>query len=391
MAALIDEDTLVSLSALLDGELDLAHEQALLARLEREPALQEALAELAELQQITHRVIGPRLEESDVLEAVLAALPAEATSGAAGAAALASLVADHEATPAQAARLEALARGGDAAAVIESLATIEATRTIAARPGAACSPALARVGEEIASSVAQLERGRALAAAAADGALDEDEVAELSALVRHDDALVSTLSAAVSARLDVAGADRAIGEALQAFAAAPSVVRLAERAGSAAVQALAASDRAASDRAASDRAAAPSSTNTKTSSTVVAVSWWSAVRQALIAGALPVAGAAAAALAFVIIGGDAARIDSETRLARLHEAQSALMAVLEPVALTGGMVSESTSLPVLKDNAADVQAIDAAGTTMVFETEASHITVIWVAGLDDDTAGEQGT
>jgi hypothetical protein len=123
----------------------------------------------------------------------------------------------------------------------------------------------------------------------------------------------------------------------------------------------------------------------------VAVSWWSAVRQALVAGALPVAGAAAAALAFVIIGGDAARIDSETRLARLHEAQSAMMAVLEPVALTGGMVSESTSLPVLKDNAADVQAIDAAGTTMVFETEASHITVIWVAGLDDDTAGEQGT
>jgi MoxR-like ATPase len=55
-------------------------------------------------------------------------------------------------------------------------------------------------------------------------------------------------------------------------------------------------------------------------------------------------------------------------------------------------VSETTSLPVLPENAADVQAIDAAGTTMVFETEASHITVIWVAGLDeDDVAGEQGT
>jgi hypothetical protein len=382
MAALIDEDTLVSVSAFLDGELELADEQALLARLEREPALQDALAELAALQQATHRVMTSGFDGDEVLEAVIAALPAAASSGAAGATALASLVADHEATPAQAARLEALARGGEAAAVIESLATIEAMRTIAARPGAACSPALAEVGEEVAAQVARIDRGRALAAAAADGALDDAEVAELSGLVRDDDALVSTLSAAVSARIDVAGADRAIGEALQAFAAAPSVVRLAERAGSAAMQALAASD----------RAAAPSSTRTKTSSTVVAVSWWSAVRRALVAGALPVAGAVAAALAFVVVGGDAARVDNEAKLARLREAETALMAVLEPVALRGGMVSESTALPVLKDNAADVQAIDAAGTTMVFETEASHITVIWVAGLDEDgAAGEQGT
>ena len=49
------------------------------------------------------------------------------------------------------------------------------------------------------------------------------------------------------------------------------------------------------------------------------------------------------------------------------------------------------NLPVIADNGADVETLDAAGTTMVFQTAESNITVIWVAGLDDDSAEEQGT
>jgi hypothetical protein len=386
MAAPIDEDTLVSLSAFLDGELDVAQEQALLARLEREPALADALEALARLQQATHRVMNggwPTDDvDADVLEAVFAALPAEAATGAVGAAVLAALVADHEATQAQAERLDALAATTEAAAVVETLATIEATRAIAARPGAACSPALAHVREEVASQVAQIERVRALAAAAADGALDDAEATELWSLVHGDDALVQIVVDAVAARVGEAGPDRAVGEALRAFAEAPVVVSLAARAGSAAVQAIAAGSLAATTQ--PTRATAPS--------TAAPWSWWGAVRQAFAGGFVPVFGAAAAAVAFFVLGGDAPATPDEARLARLHEAQGAFMEVLEPIALASGMGSETTSLPVLPENAADVQAIDAAGTTMVFETEASHITVIWVAGLDeDDVAGEQGT
>lgn len=390
--AAIDEDTLVSLSAFLDGELDVVQEQALVARLEHDPALQDALEALAHLQQTTHRVMGGWYDaDVDALPGVVAALPAAAATGPMGAMVLASLVADHEATQAQVGRLSALAESAEAAAVIEALATIEATRAIAARPGAACSPALACIREQVMSDVERIERVRALAAAAADGALDAAETTELWALVGDDDALAESVAEAVMARVSEAGPDRAIGEALRAFAEAHVVVALAERAGRAAEQAIAAG---AAPATAAKTAATTATTTAATTAakTAATASWWSTVRQALTGGLVPVLGAAAAAVAFVVIGGEAPGTDGEARLARLQAAQSALMEVLAPIALTSGMGSEATSLPVLQDNAADVQAIDAAGTTMVFETEASRITVIWVAGLDEDAvAGEQGT
>jgi hypothetical protein len=57
------------------------------------------------------------------------------------------------------------------------------------------------------------------------------------------------------------------------------------------------------------------------------------------------------------------------------------------------VVTDAEVQPLLSDNSADVEAIDATGTTMVFQTAESNITVIWLAGLDDDVvdAGEQGT
>ena len=76
---------------------------------------------------------------------------------------------------------------------------------------------------------------------------------------------------------------------------------------------------------------------------------------------------------------------------RLAEMQRALYDALEPIVLAHNNVGAEQDLPVIADNTADVEAIDATGTTMVFETAASNITVIWVAGLDEDERGEQGT
>ena len=69
-------------------------------------------------------------------------------------------------------------------------------------------------------------------------------------------------------------------------------------------------------------------------------------------------------------------------------------AALGPVVLAQNTTLASAEpMPVLGDNDADVEAIDATGTTMVFQTAESNITVIWVAGLDEDgpDSGEQGT
>ena len=79
---------------------------------------------------------------------------------------------------------------------------------------------------------------------------------------------------------------------------------------------------------------------------------------------------------------------------QLAEVQQALRDALEPVILSHNpVVTNAEVQPLLSDNSADVEAIDATGTTMVFQTAESNITVIWLAGLDDDVvdAGEQGT
>ena len=52
------------------------------------------------------------------------------------------------------------------------------------------------------------------------------------------------------------------------------------------------------------------------------------------------------------------------------------------------------SLPLLDDNSADVEALDATHSTVVFSTDSSRITVIWLAdgeGLADDPDLPQGT
>jgi hypothetical protein len=107
---------------------------------------------------------------------------------------------------------------------------------------------------------------------------------------------------------------------------------------------------------------------------------------------VPLAAAGAVAAAFFVVGTGEKQVATPTDGGHLAEVQSSLMAALEPVILATGLQPDGgAELPVIEDNTADVEAIDATGTTMVFETAASNITVIWVAGLDDEEPGEQGT
>lgn len=374
-----DADTLALLSAFLDGELGACEEQELLKRLDQDPALQDALDALAGQIALTHRVVAGVEADGDLLGGVLAGLPADAVAGPEGAVVLSQLVSDGEADHAQAARLDALC-DAEADAVTDTLSFVDATRAVVDAPGAAVAARLARLPDLVAARVEQTERGWSLCAAAADGALTASEADELVTLVGADADLLEAMQATVAARVHEAGADRAIGDALAAFAMSPQVARLAERAGTAALQAIAAT--AAQDA----RAAAPRPVLVTPS-----VSLWARVRLVFSQGFVPLAAASAAAVAFVAIGTGAPQVAGPDGGGRLAEMQRALYDALEPVVLAHNNVGAEQDLPVIADNTADVEAIDATGTTMVFETAASNITVIWVAGLDEDERGEQGT
>ena len=407
MSHLEDPTTLALLSAFLDGELGATEERALLTRLEQDPALQDALDALAEQMATTHRVVAglgndlARDLDGDLLGAVLAGLPADAVAATPeGAAVLANLVADGESSADQHGRLEALLGGADrdateasVHATIDVLTFIAVARAATNAPASVVSAALARLPEQVLARVERSERGYALAAAAADGALDESETNELLHLVDDDVELFGLLRSAVDDRVNVAGADRAIAEALAALPVSPAWARLAERAGASALQVIAA-----------DAArAATTTTSTTTEATISraveaaqAMSLWARVRLAFSQGLVPLAAASAAAIAFVATSSltpDAAGPVAGP-VSQLAEVQQALRDALEPVILSHNpVVTDAEVQPLLSDNSADVEAIDATGTTMVFQTAESNITVIWLAGLDDEVvdAGEQGT
>ncbi len=404
MSHLQDPTTLALLSAFLDGELGATEERSLVTRLEQDPALQDALDALAEQMATTHRVVAALGNDlvgdldGDLLGAVLAGLPANAVAATPeGAAVLAQLVADGESSAAQDDRLEAVLGGADrdagVNATVDVLTCIAVARAATNAPASVVSAALARLPEQVLAHVERSERGYALAAAAADGALDESETNELLHLVDDDVELFGLLRSAVDDRVNVAGADRAIAEALAAVPLSPSLARLAERAGAAAMQVIAAD-------AARAATTTTSTTTQATTSTAVeaaqAMSLWARVRLALSRGLVPLAAASAAAIAFVVVSSltpDAAGPVAGP-VNQLAEVQQALRDALEPVILSHNpVVTDAEVQPLLSDNSADVEAIDATGTTMVFQTAESNITVIWLAGLDDDVvdAGEQGT
>ncbi|HEY1098578.1 MAG TPA: hypothetical protein VGF99_06605, partial [Myxococcota bacterium] len=249
--------------------------------------------------------------------------------------------------------------------------------------------------------VARFERGQALAAGAADGALNAAETEELAGLCGGDADIAAVVEHAIAARLAPAGVDRGIGEVLAAFASSAEVERLAARAGAAALQAIAAEaaqstpvEKAVAPRA--ERAAAAANSD------VEQPGLWSRLKGAFGNGFIPLVGAAAAAVAFVVVDTKepvtpttVAVVDSAgeaERAATLAASRDALLASLDTVAMAHDtIVPDAAALPVIADNDADVESIDAAGNTVVFQTAESNITVIWVAGLDDEPAEEQGT
>ena len=388
------EATDALLSAFLDGELDAVAEQELLCRLEQEPALQDALDELAQAMAATRRALHDDGDDIDVLAAVLAGLPADDVADSVeGAETLAWLVADGAADDAQHRRLDTLLNQyPDETA--EAVAFLDATRATLNTPAEVVAGALSRLPDHVGARVARTERAWSLSAGAADGALNAAEIEELVGLCSDHD-LAATFEATVAARVDAAGVHRGVTEVLAAFAASPEVEHLAARAGAAALQVIAA-----------EAAQSSAVRTTTTTTTAPAIGVWAKIRGAFGQGFIPLVAASAAAVAFVVVdrvqtdpgsgnGRDGAvavaAIDAEKAKLSLAEFRDAFVETVGLVAMANNTVLPDGNLPVIADNGADVETLDAAGTTMVFQTAESNITVIWVAGLDDDSAEEQGT
>lgn len=386
-------ETMALLSAFLDGELDAVAERDLLRRLEQEPGLSDALDALAETIASAQRALHHDRDDVDVLATVLAQLPADDLNSAESAESLAWLVADGEASAAQAARLDTLLNQHPDETT-EALVDLQATQLVLAAPAQheAIQAVLARVPDHVGARVARTERAWSLAAGAADGALDSAEVEELAGLCGGDAELLAAFESAVAARMP-GGADHAFAEALLAFAESPEVERLGARAGAAALQVIAA-----------EAAQAKTQAQTKPAvATVESPSLWARVRSVFGGGWVPALAATAAVLGVVVFrDGPAAQptgpvnvASADTATTRTRdELTKSFVDALGAVALASNTaLPDAEELPVLADNGADVESIDAAGNTVVFQTAESNITVIWVAGLDEDSGApqEQGT
>lgn len=392
-----DKDTLLMmLSAYLDGELAAADEAVVL----------DALSQDAELLEVFEAMSAARLDgiaglpgplgpdEADALTAsVMAATePAEVPATVEGALYLASLGLDDALDGRGATRLHDLLQEPairDAAPVVAGFVfSVEATQ--AALRGvaevASVKAGLGSLPDHVDARLATVERTGVLASAACDDALVPAEATELGALL---EGLRGDPDGLLGITTDLAHA-RHLGEALRAASDAPAFARLGARAGAAALQALEAEARqeqnqeqketqAAALAARNDAPAPPSST------------WLSRLRGAFAAARAPLALAGAATAVFFVLREPAPHDDAspgaETVAAR-EATEKALLEALARNVLTEAPSAPSGDLPLLADNSADVEAIDATDTTVVFSTESSNITIIWLASEEDT---EQGT
>ena len=353
-AAPQDRDALLMmLSAYLDGELTASEEQTVLDALSQNPDLIEAFEAMS-----AARLVGSDLSRSEADEltaGILAATaPAEMADSAEGALALASMAADDALDAAATARLDQLLpRVPDA--VHGFVASLEATqqtlRAVSSIPLVAES--LRSVPDHVDAQVAAAERVGALCSAALDDALTPAELAELGDRVDEHVAYASFA-----------------GEALRVASSSPAFARLGAKAGAAALHAIDAEARQAA-------VVVPAQPVERVSIFASFTAFFSAARA-------PLAFAGAAAALFFVLKtegnlGDGGIAKSDAAAQELLNAASKVVLAEAPV--TG-------DLPLLADNSADVEAIDTTGTTVVFSTESSNITVIWVAAEDDE---EQGT
>ncbi|MCC7112518.1 MAG: zf-HC2 domain-containing protein [Deltaproteobacteria bacterium] len=359
-----DRDTLLMmLSAYLDGELSAAEEVVVQEALERDPELLLAFEALSRA-----RLPGAALggdAAAALTASILAATSGEVPATAAGVQQLASLAMDGALDEAHTRQLDrTLAEHPTLAPLAEGLvATTEAVQVAARAVGeaAAAKGLLQPVPERVERAVAAADRAGALVSGALDGALSADEAAELAAALPGAVELVAPLAAA-----------RHAGEALAAAAQSPVFQKAAQRAGEAALHVLAA-------EAARAAPAAPSTPRAVEHPGLLA-----RLRRVLGGLTVPLGFAAsAAALFFVLREPGSASSD----LAAREAAKKALFDALAPTVVADSVDLAAADLPLLADNSADVEAIDATGTTMVFATEQSNITVIWIA----DDGDSQGT
>lgn len=369
------------LSAFLDGELSAKDEADLLDTLAQRPDLQDALDDLADHIAASQAALRTDDGEASLISArVMAelnptALPADREA----AETLASLALDGASTPAHDRRLDALLEDAPLADSVASfIAAADVARAAAAVDGGVdVQRALASLPEHVLARVERTERGWALATAAADGAVNAAEANELVGLCGADD---DVYAAFVAEAADVSVHGRHIGDALRAAVETPAFLRDAEKAGAAALQAIAALQQQA--QAEQTKATKPT---TSTSTSLRAPSLVDRVRQWFGQGAAPLFAASAALVAFVIIGKSEPVTTTHPDPGAFASLQEAFRAAAEPMLLADNRAVPNQNLSVLSDNAADVEAIDGTSTTMVFSTAESNITVIWVAGLDDDT------
>jgi hypothetical protein len=353
------ETLLMWMSAHLDGELGEREQEILFKAMETDPELLiefEQIASFASLPDTpaafapppTTSGFGPDDQvdfAAALTDSVLAAVAPEAVSDTAnGAAQLASLYVDGELNDNQNI-LRTMERSPAAAsAVLGLVSTSEAVG--AALSEAPSTPFTQSAVEPIATHVDQAiaddERADILTSAALDGSLREAEARELEEL---------QAAGAGSVGPSFIWAAEAAGVALRASAEDP----MAAKAGAAALQAIAAADHQA-------EAAAK-----KAEPTLVAqppllerVRMWF----------IPLATAAAAAVAFVVLEGPG--VDTDKPL--IPSDFFAELIPEEPLDLAA-----VETIEVLSDNEADVQALDSGATVAaVFSTEAHGITVIWV-------------
>lgn len=395
-------DELALLSAFLDGELSAKEEADLLETLSQRPDLQDALDALAEQIAGTVSLSGVVDDEAGALIAarVMAELDPQALPADVEAAeTLAQLSRDGASTPAQDRRLDQLldtpspqqARIADAVCSFVAAADV-ARAAVSVDELPAYARSLQSLPEHVLARVERTERGWALSAAAVDGELGAAEANELAGLCGADDGIFAELS------FQAAHARHA-GEALRAAADSPQFMRLAERAGAAALQAITAVQM--QDQAQREAKPATSSTTTSLQATP---SFFERLRGLFgrglrsgpgsSANIAPLLAASAALFAFVIIGKEApapTQPDPKHAANAFAALQQAFVDAGTPQVMADNRSVPTTELAVIGDNSADVEAIDATGTTVVFSTAESNITVIWVAELDDETDKEQGT
>ncbi|MCC7073488.1 MAG: hypothetical protein IT383_19415 [Deltaproteobacteria bacterium] len=357
-----DRDALLmQISAYLDGELSSEDEARVVDALGRDPELLAAFEAMAAARVPAASLDGERAD--DLSAAVLAATEGSVPATAGGAAHLASQAIDGELEEAKARRLDLLLveRPVLAGEVLGLAAASEAVRVAARAVGELPANAreLAACTERVVAAVAARERMGALASAGLDGQLVEHEAAELAAGLPGAADLVLEMCAA-----------RQVGEALAAASQSAAFVAAARRAGEAALHVIAADEAraAVAQRAPAQPAARPG--------------LMARLRGAFGGLSAPLAFAATAATLFFVLREPGS---ASSDLAARETAKRALFDALAPQVMADALdvASAGRELPLLADNGADVEAIDATGTTMVFSTTQSNITVIWVAESDD--------